>query len=389
MTPTPLLFVGDSPQQHTGLGRILRDLSTRVWRERATLGVDVAVAGWSQGRQQGSTAEGPTSFTFQTVENDWGAEAVSDIYRELWGDRGGIVWTLWDPARCFGHTNYHVPPPAVRWGYFAIDGNDPSEGIGGPAAAAVRGYDRVIAYGRYGAHTLKQTLGRPVKYLPHGLDLDVFRPRVAELPLGPFYNPEKHTLVGAVAANQPRKDLGLFCATLAELRHRGHDVFGWLHTDRPIWNAWSVPQLVDTFGLKRRLWVTTELTDDELAAFYTRCAVTIAPGLGEGFGYPIVESLACGTPVVHGTYGGGTELVPKPQWRFPAAAERLESVYAVIRPVYRVEDVVNAVETALRQRTGQTHHYCRGSVAHLDWAQLWPRWRAWVADGLARYPEGD
>lgn len=113
--------------------------------------------------------------------------------------------------------------------------------------------------------------------------------------------------------------------------------------------------------------------------------MTIAPGLGEGFGYPIVESLACGTPCVHVDYGGGAELLPLNAWRVPFIAERLESVYALRRPVIGPEDMANAVVRALdwkRNDERVCQAYCRGSVEYLSWSNIWPRWRSWFAKGL-------
>jgi alpha-1,3-rhamnosyl/mannosyltransferase len=40
------------------------------------------------------------------------------------------------------------------------------------------------------------------------------------------------------------------------------------------------------------------VTDDELAALYSAALATIVPSFEEGFGFPAVESMACGTPVV-------------------------------------------------------------------------------------------
>jgi glycosyltransferase involved in cell wall biosynthesis len=165
-------------------------------------------------------------------------------------------------------------------------------------------------------------------------------------------------------------------------------VHGWLHTDKEIGTRetqWVIPQLVEEFGLRKHLSVTTSLSDAQLRNFYATCTATIAPGLGEGFGYPIVESLAAGTPVIHSTYGGGSELIPRSEWRIPVRADRVEGPYALVRPVYLAEDLANAVERAVGWRRADPQiagAYCRGAVAHLDWPALWPRWASWIRQGL-------
>jgi glycosyltransferase involved in cell wall biosynthesis len=274
-----------------------------------------------------------------------------------------------------------------------VDAPNQHESIGGPAGEAITRLDRVLAYGRWASQVIKTI--RPdqsVPYLPHGLLLAPYQVPPTDderiwvrTQLGPHLGTDA-LLVGCVATNQQRKDLGLFFLTLALLRARGHRVYGWLHTD-VLAKAWSVVQLVDDCGLAKRVTVTTaELSDRQLALLYQRCDVMIAPGLGEGFGYPIVESLAAGTPVVHGDFGGGRELVPKIEWRFPVRERRLEGIYAQQRPVFRAADVANAIERVLSWRAevgpAVVQAYCRGSVAHLSWPALWPRWRSWIAAGL-------
>jgi glycosyltransferase involved in cell wall biosynthesis len=227
--------------------------------------------------------------------------------------------------------------------------------------------------------------------LPHGLQLAAYRPATAEdeawvgIQLGPYVR-RNDFVVGCVATNQPRKDLGLYFQTLRVLIDRGYPVYGWLHTD-VLTKAWSIVQLVEDCGLQKRVTVsTTSYTDRQLALLYQRCSVTIAPGLGEGFGYPIVESLASGVPVVHGDFGGGRELVPKREWRFPVREIRLDGIYAQCRPVFRADDVANAIVRAWQWREAvgaeTAAAYCRGSVAHLGWEALWPRWRSWIKGGL-------
>src|SRR5690606_26125231 len=50
------------------------------------------------------------------------------------------------------------------------------------------------------------------------------------------------------------------------------------------------------------------VTDDELWAMYRDASFTVFPSLHEGFGLPVAESLACGTPVVTTGYGSTAEI---------------------------------------------------------------------------------
>ena len=50
------------------------------------------------------------------------------------------------------------------------------------------------------------------------------------------------------------------------------------------------------------------VSDDELAALYRGARCLVYPSLYEGFGIPVLEAMACGTPVVTSA-GGATEEV--------------------------------------------------------------------------------
>lgn len=385
----PLLLIGDSPRRATGLARIARDLASRLVAHADTLGIEVVQAGPDDGAGAHWTAW--PFYGLPVDDQAWGATALREVWETAFGLREGIVLTVWDPARCWYLRR--VPIPAQWWGYFPVDARTRRGPFGGPAGEAVRNYARVLGYGRWGAEVLGAVVGRSVPYLPHGLD-PVWGPlpalgsdlRVREI-LGRRVT-EDTVLIGCVAANQPRKDLGGYCETLALLRERGWKIHGWLHTDLEVGTRetqWCVPQLREEYGLDRALTITTELDDVHLAAFYATCTATVAPGLGEGFGYPIVESLACGTPVVHSTYGGGAELVPRAEWRVPVRADRVEGPYALVRPVYLAEDLANAVERAVQWRQQDpavVREYCVGAVSHLGWAALWPRWASWIRQGV-------
>lgn len=395
-----VIVVGDAPNSPVGLSRIARDLTQRLWDDRELLGIDVC--------QMGLNYDGSPwpwrVFPIHDTEN-WGRE---DLRRTLaWFAEAGkptVVFSAWDPSRCYPMSELvSHPDPLVKlgrwvrfWGYFPIDAQGPNVYFGGPAAEALTKYARVLGYGRWGAKILRATLEKqgslsPVSYLPHGLDLSFFSPVMGDevknfTPPEVLRLAEGRTVVGVVASNQPRKDYGLAFETLSLVREAVPDLLPWVHVDTQV-KHWSIPQLAEDFGFNstQGMVVTEYLEDMELAAMYSLCAATIAPGLGEGFGYPIVESLACGTPVVHGDYGGGAELVPNQEWLVPAAAARLDGIYGMVRPVFSAADFADRVVRAIEAKKTEpevVREYCAGAVAHLNWDHLWLRWRSWFNAGL-------
>lgn len=90
-------------------------------------------------------------------------------------------------------------------------------------------------------------------------------------------------------------------------------------------NACGIPQSAirhaDAYAL--RMGVAPEM----LAAFYTAADVLLATSMGEGFGIPVVEAQACGTPVIVSDWTAQPELVgdgfavpAQPWWDAPQRA---------------------------------------------------------------------
>ena len=274
-----------------------------------------------------------------------------------------------------------------KWGYFPIDASGPNGRLSYALKECLKGYDRILAYSEWSEKIILNSLGisasedRDLQNLPHGIDSNVFYPRgrkwrqnFGQLSVRrPVTIADKELLVGIVATNQPRKDYGLAMQVCSQLAKR-HRLRLWIHTDS-LDRHWSLPYLLTDYDMNNAEHIvsTSIIDNDTLAKLYSACDVTLGIGNAEGFGYPIFESLACGTPCIHGNYGGAPEHMPKELLVEPAGA-RHECVFNCVRQVYDASKWVERVEFAIK------HEY--GFPEHLAWKNLWSRWEKWFRKGI-------
>jgi glycosyltransferase involved in cell wall biosynthesis len=150
--------------------------------------------------------------------------------------------------------------------------------------AATKTCDVVIANSRFTAGEVVELLGLPkerVAVAYPGID-PRFRPEGEAADLGGPY-------VLSVATLEPRKNLPALVEAFSLLRRRRPELTlalaglaGW--EKRP----------VEAEGVRLLGYVA----DDELARLYRGAAAFTYPSRFEGFGIPVVEALACGTPAV-------------------------------------------------------------------------------------------
>lgn len=61
--------------------------------------------------------------------------------------------------------------------------------------------------------------------------------------------------------------------------------------------------------LEQGRWLQFDMTDDTLMAAYAGATALVYPSLYEGFGFPVLEAMRCGCPVVCGTGGALKEII--------------------------------------------------------------------------------
>jgi len=393
MNSVPVLIYTDAPELRSGLGKIGRhiaDLLTRMPEFRVgTFGR----GGWGARKLPWAQYRYPENTRPDSI---WGQDYFKLVCEDFFSGEFGIVFSIMDPSRIHWMTRpqYLLSGPLrdflenrhfAIWSYLPIDSTGPNGKLSALCADAIAGVDRPLAYSMYGSQVISMTLGKEVEWLPHGINMDTFQPRDRTAMRVAFGIPEDTLVIGTVATNQARKDWGVAAAAMREIRDKHANVIWWLQIDEMV-RYWDINALLMDYGLFDITLVRCGLgcTDKELSYMYSMCDMTILPTLGEGFGYPIAESLACGVPCITTDYAGGAELLPITDWLVKPAAFRLDGQFNQIRPVTTPDGWAAAVERLLEAPS--TIEECRASVEHLNWPNLFGPWKKWFLEGLQRDP---
>lgn len=300
-----ILWHSVAPWVPTGYGQ---QTATNVPRVR-DLGHDVAISAYYglQGaklRWQGidvypSYAESYGVDALVPHAIDWfgGADAAPSELREV--SSRGLIVTLCDvyvldvpllnEMACAAWTpvDHTTLPPNVR-NWFHRTGAVP------------------IAMSRFGEKAMLDEGIKPF-YVPHGIDTTVFSPGDQTEARERVGIPEDAFAIAIVAANVGkdgnRKAFAEQIAAFTAFRRRHDDAFLVLHTDAVSPVGTNLNKLLE--HLPRSSWTYTDqaayrrgLPASTVADVYRSADVLSNCSWGEGFGIPIIEAQACGTPVV-------------------------------------------------------------------------------------------
>lgn len=120
----------------------------------------------------------------------------------------------------------------------------------------------------------------------------------------PVYDLKAESLIGGseshfdilhVGSNIPRKRIDILLKVFAKLRQRFPGA-RLLRVGGPLTAEQTA--IARKLGLCESMLMLPRLDRDTLAAVYRRAALVLLPSQREGFGLPVVEAMACGTPVV-------------------------------------------------------------------------------------------
>ncbi len=107
-----------------------------------------------------------------------------------------------------------------------------------------------------------------------------------------------------VGTLQPRKNIPFLVKALAKIRRPNLKL---ILVGGKGWNYDEIYSAVEKYGLKKQVDFRGFVTDTELPLWYNAAAATIFPSLYEGFGLPVLEAMACGSPVI----AANTSAIPE------------------------------------------------------------------------------
>jgi len=194
--------------------------------------------------------------------------------------------------------------------------------------AAVRRASATAVLSKASARALNESVGRPAVVLPPGVRLERFAPA-----LDPRSGPPRLLFSASLADHRKRADLAV--ATLALVLQRHPDARLALSGEGD--PAWVLGQ-AERAGkeVKAAIDVLGPGDPEDVPERYRTASVTLLPSEHEAFGLALVESLACGTPVVCAPSGG-----------MPEVAGGVDAGTGAVAAASSAQSLAEAVEAAL------------------------------------------
>ena len=228
-----------------------------------------------------------------------------------------------------------------------------------------------VAISRFGQEQLQAAGIKQVQYVPHGYDPDVFKPADRNEVRRALHLPEDTFTVGMVSANlgQPsRKGFwqGLKAYSIFHKRHP--DTALYLHTimENPIGE--DLPAMCDALDIRPYCADPYALTIGApptlVSAVLNACDVLLQPSHGEGFGVPLLEAQACGTPVITTNFSANPEVAPAAVGNWNVGGQLHWTAFKSCQMTPDIEEIVESLEQAYAETAEERQNRRVSVYAH-------------------------
>jgi glycosyltransferase involved in cell wall biosynthesis len=206
-------------------------------------------------------------------------------------------------------------------------------------------------------------------------------------------------VVGVVARNQPRKNFDKTLKAFAIFAKDKPNARLWLHTS-PVDQGYNLVQLSCLLGIKDKVCFTPNysivqgLSETDLNIVMNTFDVHLLPTQGEGFGIPIVETMAAGVPQVVSDYTSHVEFAKEGGIMIPCE-EYDDFITGMPHPVERaipkpteMAKILNTLyaDVELKRKLSQG---ARAKAETMTWASTIPQWLGVVEKTLSNPPRAE
>jgi len=349
-TPRVLLVRGGALTPYSGLGGAFHDLRTALDKEE--------IGSWrSAGVEEYDLGPRPSAIK-RLVERWWNhPRRVKSTIRRLRRQGGLNLVHISDqeqahlvprrspvPVVVYVHDFFHLYPSVVQLGEATIEVGDhrPSTVRKADLRRLRRGLNRADGFicntGATADMCRKLYPGKPLYQIPYALDLQRFAPPVT-LPQPPdeLKPTTCHLLV--VGSHDPRKRLSFLVSLLGRLPEdiRNDLMVHHIGSQTCPNGGPTVSALAQACGVPWT-YVGGDISDETLNAYRWHCETLLFPSAAEGFGYPPVESMAAGQPVLASAAPAHVELMPEGTCLPAADAEAWISALTEVHAAWKGRD---------------------------------------------------
>ena len=304
-----ILIYSNGPHCPSGYGT-----QTAIWsRKFQSLGHNVAVAAFHGLQGAPISFDGVTVYPGST-EDLWAQDILPGYYGHHKADLLITLMDAWvlNPAGLAGMNVAHWLP---------VDAAASATGISPHLGSMDRrvleeGGGRPIAMSRFG-HKILTDAGFPALYAPHGIPTDVWKPPEDRGALRDKLGLTGKFVIGINAANQDpvRKGFPEQMAAFAQFRKKHPEALLGIHSRIQTRQGVDLTRVAADLGIRDSVIFADQFAvasgmmgPADLAKWYGVLDVLSNASYGEGFGLPVLEAQACGTPVITTAFSAMIEL---------------------------------------------------------------------------------
>lgn len=346
---TPILWHSNAPWVGTGYGTQTALFGPLI-AER--LGLDVAFSAFYglKGSRLGWRSPSGRDYIVYPGGRDIHGNDVLGAHAKHWfAGRGGMVLALTDPWVL--HHEICMALPMLAWTPVDHD----------PLMPRTHGWlaktgAQPIAMSLFGKRIMEEAGHEPL-YVPHGFDPNIFQPGDRDSARTVLGLPSDAFVVGMVAANKgapSRKGFAQALDAFAQFKLRvGNDAILYLHTQLEPPDGENLPSMCESLKLRPfvaeqyglELGPPVKVVATTMRAF----DVLLNPSWGEGFGVPLIEAQACGTPCITTDFSSMPEVAPVAAGNWAVSGQRTWTGFESWQQTPNTEELVEALVEAYEE----------------------------------------